>query len=88
VLPRQVADQQRNVGEVSRARYRPVHTRGHFRALLVGRMLRGMSQIEVVTTAIEDMAGRLSGIGPGTRDFHGQVTGHASAAADTRRTGR
>jgi hypothetical protein len=41
-----------------------------------------MSQIDVVTAAIEDMAGRLNGIGPGTRDFHGQVTGHASAAAE------
>jgi hypothetical protein len=41
-----------------------------------------MSQIDVVTAAIEDMAGRLSGIGPGTRDFHGQVTRHASAAAE------
>ena len=39
VLPRQVADEQRNFGEVSRARYRPVHTRGHFRSLLVGRIL-------------------------------------------------
>jgi uncharacterized protein YukE len=42
-----------------------------------------MSQIDVVTAAIEDMAGRLSGIGPGTRDFDGQVTRHSSAAADT-----
>ena len=42
-----------------------------------------MSQIDVVTIVIEDMAGRLSGIGPGTRDFHGQVTSHTSAGADT-----
>lgn len=42
-----------------------------------------MSQIDVVTAAIEDMAGRLAGIGPGTRDFHGQVARHVTAAADT-----
>ncbi len=42
-----------------------------------------MSQIDVVTAAIEDMAGRLGGIGPGTRDFHDQVGAHTSAAADT-----
>lgn len=42
-----------------------------------------MSQIEVVTAAIEEMAGRLSGIAPGTGEFHGQVVTHATAAADT-----
>ena len=42
-----------------------------------------MSQIEVVTAAIEEMAGRLSGIAPGTGEFHGQVTTHATAAANT-----
>ena len=42
-----------------------------------------MSQINVVTAAIEDMAGRLSGISPGTDEFHGQVTTHATAAAGT-----
>lgn len=42
-----------------------------------------MSQINVVTTAIEDMAGRLSGIAPGTREFHGNVATHATAAANT-----
>jgi hypothetical protein len=29
------------------------------------------------------MAGRLSGIAPGTRDFHGQITRHVAAGADT-----
>jgi hypothetical protein len=42
-----------------------------------------MSQIEVITAQIEDMAGRLSGIAPGTNEFHGQATTHASAAANT-----
>jgi uncharacterized protein YukE len=42
-----------------------------------------VSQIEVVTAAIEEMAGRLGGIAPGTGEFHGQVTMHATAAADT-----
>ena len=42
-----------------------------------------MSQIEVVTAAIEEMAGRLSGISPETTEFHGQVTTHATAAANT-----
>jgi uncharacterized protein YukE len=42
-----------------------------------------VSQIEVVTAAIEEMAGRLSGIGPRTGEFHGQVTTHAAAAANT-----
>jgi uncharacterized protein YukE len=42
-----------------------------------------VSQIEVVTAAIEEMAGRLSGIGPRTGEFHGQVTAHATAAANT-----
>ena len=42
-----------------------------------------MSQIDVVTAAIEDMAGRLSGIAPGTSEFHGQVARHTTAAADT-----
>ena len=42
-----------------------------------------MSQIEVVTAAIEEMAGRLGGIAPGARDFHGKVSTHATAAADT-----
>jgi uncharacterized protein YukE len=40
-------------------------------------------QIEVITAAIEDMAGRLSGIAPGTSDFHGQVVKHTTAAAQT-----
>ncbi len=42
-----------------------------------------MSQIEVVTAALEEMAGRLSGISPGTSELHGQVTSHATAAANT-----
>jgi uncharacterized protein YukE len=42
-----------------------------------------VSQLEVVTAAIEEMAGRLSGISPGTSEFHGQVITHATAAADT-----
>lgn len=42
-----------------------------------------MSHIEVVSAAIEDMAGRLGGIAPGSRDFHGQIATHAAAAADT-----
>jgi hypothetical protein len=42
-----------------------------------------VSQLEVVTAAIEDMAGRLSAIAPGAGEFHGQVTTHATAAADT-----
>ena len=42
-----------------------------------------MSQIEVVTAAIEEMAGRLSGIAPGTSEFHGQVITRATAAANT-----
>jgi uncharacterized protein YukE len=42
-----------------------------------------VSQIQAVTAAIEDMAGRLSGIAPGTSDFHGQVIRHTTAAADT-----
>jgi uncharacterized protein YukE len=42
-----------------------------------------VSQIEVVTAAIEDMAGRLSGIAPGTHELHGQVGVHAEAAANT-----
>jgi hypothetical protein len=42
-----------------------------------------MSQIQVITAQIEDMAGRLSGIAPGTDELHGQVTTHASSAANT-----
>jgi uncharacterized protein YukE len=42
-----------------------------------------MSQIEVITAQIEDMAGRLSGIASGTGELHGQVITHASAAANT-----
>jgi uncharacterized protein YukE len=42
-----------------------------------------MSQIKVVTAAIEEMAGRLSGIAPGTSEFHGQVVTHATAASNT-----
>jgi uncharacterized protein YukE len=42
-----------------------------------------VSQIDVVSAAIEEMAGRLSGIAPGTGEFHGQVATHATAAADT-----
>ena len=42
-----------------------------------------MAQIEVVTAAIEEMAGRLSGIAPGTGEFHCQVRTHATAAANT-----
>ncbi len=42
-----------------------------------------MSQIEVVSAAIQDMAGRLGGIAPGSREFHGQVTTHSTAAAQT-----
>jgi uncharacterized protein YukE len=46
-------------------------------------MLLGVPQIEVITAAIEDMAGRLGGIAPGTSEFHGQVVRHTSAAAQT-----
>jgi uncharacterized protein YukE len=42
-----------------------------------------VSQIEVVTAAIQEMAGRLSGISPQTSELHGQVTTHATAAANT-----
>jgi uncharacterized protein YukE len=42
-----------------------------------------VAQIDVVTAAIEEMAGRLSGISPQTGEFHGQVTTHATAAAST-----
>ena len=42
-----------------------------------------MSHIEVVTAAIQDMAGRLGGIAPETRAYHGQVATHATAASDT-----
>lgn len=42
-----------------------------------------MSQIHVVTAAIEDMAGRLSGIATGANEFHGQTGRHATAAANT-----
>ncbi len=42
-----------------------------------------MSQIDVVTAAIEEMAGRLGGIAPGTGEFHGRVSTHATAAANT-----
>jgi len=42
-----------------------------------------VSQIDVVTAAIEEMAGRLGGIAPGTGEFHGQVSTHATAAANT-----
>lgn len=42
-----------------------------------------MSQIEVVTAAIEDMAGRLSAVATGSGEFHGQVVTHATAAANT-----
>ena len=42
-----------------------------------------MPEINVVTAAIEEMAGRLSGIAPGAREYHEQVTTHATAAADT-----
>lgn len=42
-----------------------------------------MSHIEVISAAIEEMAGRLSGIAPGTGEFHGQVATHATAAANT-----
>lgn len=46
-------------------------------------MLCAVSEIQVVTAAIEEMAGRLSGIAPGAREFHGRVTTHAAAAANT-----
>ena len=46
-------------------------------------MLGLVSQIEVVTAAIEDMAGRLGGIAPGSREFHGQITTHATAGVET-----
>jgi hypothetical protein len=42
-----------------------------------------VSQIDVVTAAIEEMAGHLSAIAPGSSEFHGQVTTHATAAEDT-----
>jgi uncharacterized protein YukE len=42
-----------------------------------------VSQIEVVTAAIQEMAGRLSGISPQTSELHGQVTTHSTAAANT-----
>ncbi len=42
-----------------------------------------MPEISVITGAIEEMAGRMDGISPGTGALHGQIQGHASAAADT-----
>jgi uncharacterized protein YukE len=42
-----------------------------------------VSQIEVVTAAVEEMAGRLSGISPETSELHGQAGTHATAAANT-----
>jgi hypothetical protein len=42
-----------------------------------------MSELSVITGAIEEMAGRMDGISPGTGALHGQVHAHASAAADT-----
>jgi uncharacterized protein YukE len=42
-----------------------------------------MSHIEVISAAIEEMAGRLGGIAPGTGEFHAQVSTHAAAAANT-----
>lgn len=42
-----------------------------------------MSQIEVVSAAIEEMAGRLGGIAPRAGELHGRVGGHAAAAANT-----
>jgi hypothetical protein len=43
-----------------------------------------MSQIDVVTAAIEDMACRLSVIGPGTGVLHGQVTTAAAEKGEGR----
>jgi len=42
-----------------------------------------VSHIEVVSAAIEEMAGRLGGIAPGAGEFHGQVGTHTMAAANT-----
>jgi uncharacterized protein YukE len=42
-----------------------------------------VSQIEVVTAAIEDMAGHLGAISPATHELHGQVGRHAAAGANT-----
>ncbi len=42
-----------------------------------------MSEFSVITSAIEDMAGRLTGIADGAEGWHGQVSTHASAAAQT-----
>jgi uncharacterized protein YukE len=42
-----------------------------------------VSQIDVVSAAIEEMAGRLSGIASGTGEFHGQLSRHTTAAANT-----
>jgi hypothetical protein len=42
-----------------------------------------MSEISVITGAIEDMAGRIDGISPGVGALHGQVHTHSTAAADT-----
>ncbi|HEY1567064.1 MAG TPA: hypothetical protein VGF68_08610 [Solirubrobacteraceae bacterium] len=42
-----------------------------------------MSEISVITGAIEEMAGRMDGIAPGTGALHGQVQTHTTAAADT-----
>ena len=42
-----------------------------------------MSEISVITGAIEDMAGRIDGISPGAGALHGQVQTHSTAAADT-----
>jgi uncharacterized protein (DUF2235 family) len=42
-----------------------------------------MSQFSVITGAIEDMASRLTGIADGAEGWHGQVSTHASAAAQT-----
>ena len=42
-----------------------------------------MSQIQVVSATVAEMAGRLGGIAGEVDECHGQVTTHASAAQDT-----
>jgi hypothetical protein len=46
-------------------------------------MDQAMSEFSVIAGAIEEMAGRMDGIAPGAGEFHGQIGGHAAAAADT-----
>jgi hypothetical protein len=42
-----------------------------------------MSEFRVITDAVNDISGRLGGIGPEVSTFHGAASGHATAAAGT-----